>query len=373
MRVAPLAGPLASNVIEVEIPSDVFFGGVVTFFVVVVVAILGALMWQLARTFSRRRMDDDLARWAQRYNLVIADELVEPLNRYLTLRTRGGLIGLLVVAGPIMTAMLVSLSDSDTPFGVATSIAMFGAIWTSSFVGSLIGGAFGRRAAADAGRSTRTARITALPLSSLVDPLESRLARLSALVSVPLTVLVFALSRAPWTNGRDVVGGMGLGPLAALSVAGAVITLAVPSFTARAQRARALSGDDNALAWSDALTSRSIRDLLAIGFVLTGGSGLIGLVSIGATFPADWRTASLVALNAAAPLGIVLLVAVTVVIAVRSPERHVQRTLWPQFALNPNLDRPSRYSEVSAEADAAGASATRDEPTADAEHRRDAQ
>lgn len=359
MLVAPPAGPLASNVIEVEIPSDVFFGGIVTFLTVVVIAILGALIWQLVRTFSRRRMDDDLARWAQRYNLVIADELVEPLNRYLTLRTRGGLIGLFVVATPIMTAMLVSLSDSDTPFGVATSIAMFGAIWTSSFVGSLIGGAFGRRSAADAGRSTRTARITALPLSSLVDPLESRLARLSALISVPLTVLVFALSRAPWADRPDSAVPLGLAPLVALSVLGAAITLAVPAFAARAQRARALSGDDNALAWSDALISRSIRDLLAIGFALTGGSGLIALVSIGATFPADWRTASLVALNAAAPLGIVLLVAVPVVITVRSPERHVQRTLWPQFALNPNLDRPSRYGEESTEVDA--------------EHRRDAQ
>lgn len=372
MLVAPLTGPLASTVFQVDVPSDVIFGGFATFLTAIVIAILGALVWQFARTFSRRRMDDDLSRWAQRYNLVITDELVQPLNRYLTLRTRGGLVGLFIVAAPVMTAILISLRDADAVFGIATSIAMFAAFWTGSFVGSLIGGAFGRRAAADVGRSTRTARITALPLSSLVDPFETRLARLSALIFVPLTVLVFAFSRAPWAADPDSVVAMGLGPLAALSVAGAVITLAVPAFAERAQRARALSGDDNALAWSDALTSRSIRDLLAIGFALTGGSGLIALISIGATFPADWRTASFVALNAAGPLCILLLVAVTVVITVRSPERHVQRTLWPQFALNPNLDRPSRHGEELADA-AAGAPSAEDEPATDAEHRRDAQ
>ena len=43
----------------------------------------------------------------------------------------------------------------------------------------------------------------------------------------------------------------------------------------------------------------------------------------------------LVWINVSAYASIILLLVMVALVLVRSPERHVQRTLWPEFAINP--------------------------------------
>lgn len=367
MLVAPLTGPLASNVIEVEITSEVFFGSIVAVLVVFAAAAAGFLVWQFARTFSDRRMADALARMAQRYNLVIDDENLAPLRRYVTFRTRGGLIGLFLALLPFLALMFVSFGSPEQGVGIAQSIVSFAVVYTGSLIGTLVGGALGRRAAAEVQGSTRAARLSPLPIGELLDPLELRLVRLSALLSVPLTVALLALSRAPWVN-RDRALPDDLPSLVVLSAVGTALTIALPASVRRIQRWRAVSGNENALAWSDALTAQTARDLMYLAFVPSGGSALLALMSVGSAFPAEWRDASLVVLNVAAPVSLLLVFGVMAVVLARTPERHVQRTLWAQFALNPNLDRPSKLGN-----DYGAAAGANTGASADTDQRPDAQ
>ncbi|MGY6498576.1 MAG: hypothetical protein ACXIUP_10160 [Microcella sp.] len=301
-------------------------------------AAFALLVWQFARTFSERRRQDDLARVAQRFNLVIEDDVDQALDRYLVTRTRGGLVGGFLGFAIFVTVFFAGTLWAPGSLGPATGILSFALVAVVSLLGGLIGGAIGRRAAAG---HTAAARLQTLSVTQLLDPVELRIARWSAIVAVPLTIAVAALSFAPWTDS-DLILFIDLRWLAVLAVAGTGVLAVVPTVARAVQRLRAISGGENALAWSDALAARSVRDGLAISYVLTGGSAIIAFMSIGMTFPAEWRDASLIVLNVAAPMGLLVFLGVWAVIQVRSPERHVQRTLWPQFALNPNLDRPSQ-------------------------------
>lgn len=334
------------------------------FFALMFAAALALFVWQFACTFSVRRRDNDLARAAQRFNLVIEDDVDRALDRYLVMRTRGGLIGGFLGFTVFVTVFFTGTLWAPGSLGPATGILSFAVVAAVSLLGGLVGGAIGRRAAAG---HTAAARLQTLSIAQLLDPVELRVARWSAIVAVPLTVVVAALSFAPWTDS-DLILFIDLRWLAALAVAGTGVLAVVPTVARAVQRLRAIGGGENALAWSDALAARSVRDGLAISYVLTGGSATIAFMSIGMTFPAEWRDASLIVMNVVAPIGLLVFLGVWAVIHVRSPERHVQRTLWPQFALNPNLDRPSRLGN----GDGAAARTTT-ATSADTEQRREAQ
>lgn len=118
--------------------------------------------------------------------------------------------------------------------------------------------------------------------------------------------------------------------LAALVAAS--IYAALPAAARRLARARAIAGDEIALAWSDALAAQTLRDISYLVIGLGGFTAMNSLMSLGLTLPVEWRVAGNVWLNVAMYLAIGVLVALIAIVSVREPSRHVQRTLWPQFA-----------------------------------------
>ncbi len=129
----------------------------------------------------------------------------------------------------------------------------------------------------------------------------------------------------------------------------------------RIARTRPVSGDVQALAWSDALRSLTLRDMVAfpLATCLYGPLTLLLATNIGAL---DSMTRSLVGVALSGIVVVAAIVAATLAIVQanptsgRSPAQHYQRRLWPEIAVRPPGTAPAATSTAEPAAGAGGAS-----------------
>jgi len=314
----------------VEIPSEVFFTGMLVALAAGGVAVLTFLALTFVRTWRPATRERLVNRHALRANLVVPEELRPALEHQLAMRVRGGVLGGLV--GLTSVLMLVRPWEFPPPsLGLATGPLSFGLAFLGTQVGAIVGGMLARRSMPS---RAVVARVTPISLADLVAPAERRMAAVAACVAVALPALLLVVLSLPLADAPESLA-LSAAPLAFLGLAAGALYLTLPAIADRLARRRALLGDAAALAWSDALTAQSLRDLhWAIAYV-GGVAGLSALMVIGTAVPDDSAIASTIWINVSAYASFVLLLVTVALVLVRSPERHVQRTLWPEFAIHP--------------------------------------
>jgi hypothetical protein len=311
----------------IDISDEVFFASVIVLIVLAAVGLVTLIAVRLWRTWQprhRMRAIDDLSR---SMNLVIPADLREPLAHAVAVRTRGREIGWLVGFGGMVAAF--RLWETPAPaagFGAARVALALALVCTS--MGAVVGGLLARRPTPS---SPRTARLTSLTYADLIAPYERRIVAISVACGVAIPA-VFAMAAAgPWTDGR-ISPAADAGLLLLVGLLGAGLWLALPRISRRLVASRALPGDEHALAWSDALAARTVRDLAYLAVSLSILPAMYSLMGMGLALPRDWTAAVPATTNIGMGLGLAAMLAALIVVSSRSPERHVQRTLWPQFA-----------------------------------------
>lgn len=313
--------------VSVEIPSDVFFA---TVFGVIALAFVGvgvALVVQLSRTWRPRHRMRAVESLSRSVNLAIPVDLREPLAHAVAVRKRGALIGSLI-ALPIIPLMLRPWADPPPSFGSATSIIGIAVVLCSTTMGAVVGGLFGRRSPHPA---QRTARLTPLSYSDLIAPVERSLVMLCVIGGVALPGLLTLATAAPWVN-RGLAEDGNFPVLLAAGLICVGFALALPRIGRRLVSARAIPGDEAALAWSDALAARTLRDIAYLIASVSGMSALTATIWAGAALPREWNTGIGMLGTVGSYVGLGAIILAIVVVSARKPERHVQRTLWPQYA-----------------------------------------
>ncbi len=326
MLAASTPGSLAPTVV-IDVPSSVFFGTLIGLFIAFAVATTAFLGWQFWKTFHPERSEAATDALAKRYNLTIAPENREALIRYLAVRTRSGLVGAL--AGMLaVIAIIRPFQYSPPEIRLAGGILLPTVTLSAVLMGTAIGGLLGRRAASG---GHRTARLTDLTITDLLAPIERRVLGGCVLAGVIGAGTLAVALQAPWADPPPLINSDAMWLLVAAGAAVVGYAL-LPAAAVRLGRSRAITGDENALAWSDALAAHTLRDLMYLVGAVSGGTAMVSIMSLGLSLPDELRDAGNVWLNVAMYLAIGVLVVLIAIVSVREPSRHVQRTLWPQFA-----------------------------------------
>ncbi|MFW7413773.1 hypothetical protein [Demequina sp. SO4-18] len=312
---------------EFEIPTDVFVMVMNALLVLMVTAVAVLLIVRLVRTWQPRHRMRAIESLSRSTNPTIPDDLREPLASAVAARTRGAVIGSMLSL-PVGLHLLAPWSDPPPSYGAAGSLVGIATVLVGTTTGALVGGLFGRRSTHT---SHRTARMTSVNYSDLIAPVERRLVTVCAIGGVALPGLLTISTSAPWVN-RGLVASGDFPLLLTAGVFSAALWLTLPSIGRRLAAARAIPGDEPALAWSDALAARTLRDLAYLVATVSGLSVMMALIWLGAALPSEWSTAIGFFGTGGFYLSMVGLIAAIVVVSARHPERHVQRTLWPQYA-----------------------------------------
>lgn len=314
---------------SVEIPSEVFFGSLAFLWWAFIGAIGVTLIILLVQSTRPRYLDKQLNALALRTNLELPDSLRPALAHHVALRMRGALIASMVVF-PAFLVWLAPWSPTPREIGMTGGILGFALVVTAQTFGSVAGGLIARRSAPTPHRS---ARLSPPDLSALLAPIERRFARITAVSGTIAPLLLSALLLAPWARLPEEIA-QGVPALIAFGLASGALYLALPAIGRALAIRRAIPGDDYALAWSDVLASRTLRDLWLIVVWVGGMTTVVSVMNLGFALPADSSPLGLVWANIVMIPFPVTLFFMVVVIAVKQPERHVQRTLWPELAVD---------------------------------------
>ena len=313
----------------IDISDEVFFGTLIAVLALAaagLVTLIAVRLWRTWQPRHRMRAIDDLSR---SMNLVIPEDLREPLAHAVAMRTRGREIGWVIgFSGMVLAFWLWETPASPTGFG--TGLAALALALGCTSAGAVVGGLLARRPTS---RSPRTARLTSLTYADLVAPYERRIVAIGVACGVALPVAFAAAAAGPWTNGHTSPGA-DAGLLVLVGLLSAGLWIALPRISRRLVASRALPGDEHALAWSDALAARTVRDIAYMAMNLSSLAALWSFMALGLALPQDWTAAVPATTKIGMGLGLAGLLAAIIIVTSRSPERHVQRTLWPQFAAN---------------------------------------
>ncbi|UTT63576.1 hypothetical protein [Microcella humidisoli] len=313
---------------SVDIPTDVFFGALTALVAIGMGAIAATVIVQFVATWQASAREKMVNRYALRLNLMVAEGMRPALEHQLAMRTRGGLLGAMAALG-VIVAIFLPWSSAPMNLGLASSIISVGSALMLTQLGTIIGGALARRAAP----TTETvARLHLVGLAELVAPVERRMAAVAAALAVGLPTLLLVIITLPGADAPEAIA-RSAPPLAIVGLGAGSLYLALPRIARRLVSRRALLGDAGALAWSDALAAQSLRDLHWLVATVGGLVGFTALQALGVAFPTGAEAATMVWINLIGYLGFIGLLLVIVIVLARSPERHVQRTLWPEFAI----------------------------------------
>ncbi|WP_062136165.1 hypothetical protein [Demequina aestuarii] len=313
--------------VSVKIPSDVIFGVVIGALALLFAAVTVMHVVQLARTWRPRHRLRAIESLARSTNLAIPAEISEPLAEAAAARKRGALVGSLI-ALPVVPLLFRPWSDAAPDFAAAASLVGIAVVLSSTTIGAVAGGLLGRLSMRT---SHRAARITPLTYADLIAPVERRLAAGCVGAGAALPALLVLSTSASWAD-RDLATAGDVRLLLIAGLASAGLWLALPAIARRLVAARAIAGDEHALAWSDALAARTLRDVTYLVVTLGGLSAVISVVWLGAAAPREWTVVAEIWGSIGFYLAAAAYITVIALGAVRQPERHVQRTLWPQFA-----------------------------------------
>lgn len=322
MLVAPPLEQFVSDGSDVAISS-----GVIGFWIVLTVLFVGLSVVMLARSWRLSYGDSMTRQVAREVNLELPEELWRSVCEHVMWRLRGTVIG--GVLGFVGLVLIIQPWESRTAAGIEVSLLGLSVVFLGNQFGGAVGGMLARRRSVG---SVRTARIQPITHRELIAPLWRRLAVLSAIVGVT-SVIAFTsaaalLPRVENTHIADVT------VLVLASGATALLAAVLPRISRHFAATRALGGDDHALAWSDALAARTVRDL-SIGVIWAGfATTATAFARIGELFPADMQRTVFQLQSTATVLMVLVVITVLLVVLVTSPDRHLQRTVWPELALD---------------------------------------
>ena len=318
----------ASTAGGIWIPSELFFGSMAGALVVGVLTFVGLTVWQLAKTWLDAPREKLVNKLALQVNMTVSDDIREALTDQVAMRERGRLVGN-IVALLALLALSPPLTTGVADLGLAAAPIAVGLCFVGIQLGAFVGGALGRRTVA----TTETvARLQPLGPAEYVHPLERRMALVAAIVAVSIPTLALgALSALGGSLLAEVAVGAPV--LAVTGLAVGAVYLALPAIARRLSARRILRGGTEALAWSDALTGRALSDL---HWLIAFWGGLIAFVSLqtlGLALSVDTPNPTAEAITIVSNVALGLLLATMLIVLMRSPERHVQRTLWPELAI----------------------------------------
>jgi hypothetical protein len=158
------------------------------------------------------------------------------------------------------------------------------------------------------------------------------MALVAAIVAVSIPTLALVVLSA---LGGSPIAEVAIGApvLAVTGLAVGAVYLALPAIARRLGARRILRGGTNALAWSDALTGRALSDLHWLIAFWGGLVAFISLQTVGLALSTGAPDQAAVAINVVSYIAMGALLATILIVLMRSPERHVQRTLWPDLAI----------------------------------------
>lgn len=268
-------------------------------------------------------------RLARRVNLALDDDVRAEVVRFQRRRTLSSVLGALAGAG---LAFLLVPADWYLRSAVIV-LGAFGGVAVGVAVAAL---RHARRAHRDAeGQTALSAgRLTPVEVADLVPPGERRGMPVAVAVSAGMLLLLLgALALAGQLDAltASTVGG-GITLLALAGVSTALWRVAAE----RIARSRPVTGGTQALAWSDALRSVTLRDMIALPLTAAIYAPLVPLTEL------ITRAEPPLSTIAGAALGLTALAAVAVAIVTaamfeagpehRRSSRHYQRRLWPELA-----------------------------------------
>ncbi len=319
---------MSPRTVSVDIPTDVFFGTLGVMLALGLTAIAVTVVVQFISTWRAAPREKLVNRYALKLNLMVSDDLRPALAQHLAVRVRGGLLGALAA---VVTILLLFMPWGVAPidFGLATSIVSLGSALLFTQVGTIIGGAVARRSMPT---GEKVARVQPVGLAELVAPIERRMAAVAAALALGLASLLLIITSAIGSATPPVISASAA-PLALVGLTTAALFLLLPVIARRLVARRALLGDAGALAWSDALAAQTLRDLHWFIAAIGGLTAFSALQALGVALPSDATVVTMIWINISGYAGVVGLLLVIAIVLVRSPERHVQRTLWPEFAI----------------------------------------
>lgn len=326
MRVAEVSEILAEQ--SIWIPSEVFFGSLAGALVVGVLTFVALTVWQLVTTWRDAPREKLVNKLALQVNMDVSDDIREALTDQVAMRERGRLVGT-IVALLALLALSPPVTTGFADLGLAAAPIAVGLCFAGTQLGAFVGGALGRRTVAT---NETVARLQPLGLAEYVHPLERRMALVATIVAVSIPTLALVAFSALGGSPMPEVA-VGAPVLAVTGLAVGAIYLALPSIARRLSARRVLRGGTDALAWSDALTGRALSDLHWLIAFWGGLVAFVSLQTLGLAVSADTPNQTADAIIIVSNFALGLLLAAMVIVLMRSPERHVQRTLWPDFAI----------------------------------------
>lgn len=310
------------------IPSEVFFGSLTGALVVGVLTLVALTGWQLVTTWRDAPREKLVNKLALQVNMTVSDEIREALTDQVAARERGRLVGN-IVALLALLALSPAATAGVADLGLAAAPIAVGLCFAGIQLGVFIGGAMGRRTVAT---NASVARLQPLGLADYVHPLERRMALVAAILAVSIpTLALVALSVLGGSRLAEVTVG---GPvLAVTGLAVGAVYLGLPAIARRLSARRILRGGTDALAWSDALTGRALSDLHWLIAFWGGLVGFTSLQTVGLALSTGAPDHAAVSINVVSYIALGTVLATILIVVMRSPERHVERTLWPELAI----------------------------------------
>ncbi len=302
------------------------------------IVIAFALLAVLAFTATRSAVAASAERLARRVNLRLDDAVRPQVERFERRRQAGSAVGAALGA---TTALLLMPEGSDI-VAFLVMIGVFGGVTVGVALAAL--GHLRRARSAPAAGATgasaspvaSTGRLSPVDVDDLVPRGERYGLRYSAVGAAAVTLAALAVLLP--------IGGLMpeseptvIASLALLAI-GIAAVIGWELAARRIARIRPVSGDVQALAWSDALRSLTLRDMVAfpLAACLYGPLTLLLATNIGAI---DSMTRSIVGFLLSGIVIVAAIIAVTLAImdasptSGRSPAQHYQRRLWPEIAV----------------------------------------
>ncbi|WP_169076990.1 hypothetical protein [Microcella alkalica] len=292
-----------------------------------VIAVIVALV--LLVQLTPASLAASVERLARRVNLALDDDVRDEVMRFQRRRVVASALGALAAAGVVL--VLVP-TDSSLRSG-AIVLGVFGGVAMGVAVAALLHARRAHRDAAD--RAAPSAgRLTPVHIADLVPSGERRGMPIALAVGAVL-VLVILLGLG-LTDQLDQLDPTAMAVAFGLLALAATSTLLWWALGTRIARWRPIGGGTQALAWSDALRSLTLRDMIALPLTAAIYAPLVLLGELISLAEPP------VAIIAGAGLGLLALVVLVVSIVAaalqaspaspRNPAQHYQRRLWPELA-----------------------------------------
>lgn len=288
----------------------------------IVMSLFLAVIALQARTAS---IAASVERLARRVNLALDDGVRAEVEAFQRRRVLASGVG--ATAG-VATAFALAPADSSVR-GAMLVLGAFGGVAVGVAAAALV---HARRSTANAGPVT--GRLLPVAIDDLV-PVGERYGMRIALVVAAVVSLAASGALAALGDLDSVDRGASTGVALFLGI-GVVSAAAWEVVARRIATSRPIAGGTQALAWSDALRSQTLRDMIALPLMAALYAPITMLAELALSAPPPFDAAiggALGLLALATLLGVgVLAIVQSAPGSTRNPAQHYQRRLWPELA-----------------------------------------